>query len=122
MRRRGEHPWALTRRDSPTTGTRTRCRSWSSGRQPAKTQQSSEAVSRRSASDSASPTSTKDPAAADRVVALNDGHRVTPTLVFGDDRFVVAEPTLERLGELLASAGYAVEMRISRVMATLFHG
>lgn len=50
-----------------------------------------------------------DPAAADRMVALNDGQRVTPTLVFGADRLVVAEPTLERLGELLAIAGYTVE-------------
>lgn len=51
----------------------------------------------------------RDPAAAERVAALNAGHRVTPTLVFGDDRLVVAEPTLERLGELLVRAGYAVE-------------
>ncbi|MGH2512924.1 MAG: glutaredoxin domain-containing protein, partial [Candidatus Limnocylindrales bacterium] len=51
----------------------------------------------------------RDPAAAERVAVLNAGHRVTPTLVFGDDRFVVAEPSLERLGELLVQAGYAME-------------
>ncbi|MBX3030144.1 MAG: hypothetical protein KF809_08275 [Chloroflexi bacterium] len=39
------------------------------------------------------------PGALDRVRALNDGHQVTPTVVVGD--VVVAEPTLERLGEIL---------------------
>lgn len=39
-----------------------------------------------------------DPAALDRVLGLNDGHRITPTVVAGDES--VAEPTLERLGEL----------------------
>ncbi len=39
------------------------------------------------------------PGALDRVRALNDGDQVTPTVVAGE--VVVAEPTLERLGEML---------------------
>lgn len=41
----------------------------------------------------------QDPAALERVGALNGGHRITPTVVAGD--VALAEPTLERLGELL---------------------
>jgi peroxiredoxin Q/BCP len=36
----------------------------------------------------------------------NNGSRVTPTLVFGDDNIVVAEPSLEQLEMLLGKAGY----------------
>lgn len=43
----------------------------------------------------------RDPAALTRVRALNDGHRVTPTVIAGED--VTAEPTLERLGDTLAA-------------------
>ncbi len=38
-----------------------------------------------------------------RVRTLNGGHRVTPTVIAGDR--VAAEPSLERLGELLATLG-----------------
>ena len=44
-----------------------------------------------------------EPAALDRIQALNGGHRITPTVVVGD--MAVAEPTLEALGELVAAAG-----------------
>ncbi len=60
----------------------------------------------------------RDPAAAARVAALNGGHRVTPTVVFGDEAMVVAEPTLERLDQLLAEAGYDHELPA----AVEFHG
>jgi glutaredoxin len=59
-----------------------------------------------------------DPAAARRVSSLNDGRRVTPTLVVGDDAVVRAEPTLEALGELLQAAGH--DVRPPR--ATDYHG
>ncbi len=49
-----------------------------------------------------------DPAGEARIRALNGGRRVTPTVVLGDDRLVVAEPTVERLDELLAEAGHVV--------------
>lgn len=45
----------------------------------------------------------EEPAALDRVRACNGGHRITPTVVAGD--VAIAEPTLERLGELLATTG-----------------
>lgn len=44
-----------------------------------------------------------DDAALARLQVLNGGHRVTPTVVVGG--VAVAEPSLERLGELLAAAG-----------------
>ncbi|HET9457487.1 MAG TPA: glutaredoxin family protein [Candidatus Limnocylindrales bacterium] len=47
-----------------------------------------------------------DPGAAQRMRDLNGGHRITPTVVIGDGRSATAEPTLERLGELIADAGY----------------
>lgn len=50
-----------------------------------------------------------DPAAAQRVVSVNHGHRVTPTVIFGDDATVLAEPTLELLGKRLTAAGFDVE-------------
>jgi glutaredoxin len=49
-----------------------------------------------------------DPAALARVVAL-EGHRVTPTIVFGDGRTVVAEPSIETLDELVRADGLPVE-------------
>lgn len=59
-----------------------------------------------------------DPVAARRVASLNQGNRVTPTVIVGDDAEVKAEPTLEALGELLAVARYA----IGPPRATDFHG
>lgn len=56
--------------------------------------------------------------AAARVEAWNGGHRVTPTVVLGDDEQVVAEPTLERLGSIVAAGGYAVDA----IDATQYHG
>jgi glutaredoxin len=50
-----------------------------------------------------------DPTALERVQRLNSGSRITPTVVFGDDRYVTAEPSLERLGELAAAAGHEFE-------------
>ncbi len=44
----------------------------------------------------------------DGCASLNDGNRVTPTVIVGDDVAVEAEPTLEALGELPAAAGYDV--------------
>lgn len=44
-----------------------------------------------------------------RIRELNGGAQVTPTVVFGDAEQVVAEPSLERLGELLTGAGWAVQ-------------
>ena len=43
-----------------------------------------------------------------RVIAL-EGRRVTPTVVIGDGEAVVAEPTIERLEEVLRSAGHELE-------------
>ncbi len=50
-----------------------------------------------------------DPAAGRRIRELNGGAQATPTVVFGDAERVVAEPSLERLGELLSGAGWAVQ-------------
>lgn len=50
----------------------------------------------------------------------NNGNRVTPTLVFGDDEIAISEPTLEELETNLRAAGYtfdsprAVEIRDAR--------
>lgn len=43
----------------------------------------------------------QDPTALERLRVLNDGHRITPTVVAGD--VAAAEPSLERLGELIAA-------------------
>ncbi len=59
-----------------------------------------------------------DAQAAREQLAANRGHRVTPTIVFGAGQLVVVEPTLERLGEALAAAGYLAE----RPKAIAFHG
>lgn len=51
------------------------------------------------------------------LAGYNNGNLVTPTLVFGDDQFVLAEPSPEQLHETLRAAGFnfqtprAVEMR-----------
>lgn len=49
----------------------------------------------------------------ENVVALlgkyNAGMLRTPTLIFGDDTHVIAEPTLEQLEELLIQAGYTFD-------------
>ena len=49
----------------------------------------------------------EDPAALARVVAL-EGRRVTPTVVFGDARTVVAEPSIEQLDELVRADGRSI--------------
>lgn len=59
-----------------------------------------------------------DAAALARVERLNAGHRVTPTVIVGDERSVVAEPTLEAVERLSAEAGYAFE----RPVAVDLHG
>jgi glutaredoxin len=46
-----------------------------------------------------------DPDAARRTASLNGGRRVTPTVVVGDDRHA-AEPTVERVNELVRAAGH----------------
>lgn len=51
-----------------------------------------------------------DPAMAQRLLSLNHGNRVTPTVIAGDDATVQAEPTLEALGELLVAAGHHIEL------------
>lgn len=49
-----------------------------------------------------------DPEAERFLIFINNGHRITPTLVIGEerDKRVVTEPTDEELAELLASEGY----------------
>jgi len=59
-----------------------------------------------------------EPAGLERVRRLNGGSRVTPTVVFGNEEFVIAEPALERLGELAVAAGYEYE----RPTAVDLHG
>lgn len=50
------------------------------------------------------------------------GRRVTPTVVFGAGQAVVAEPTIDRLDELLRSAGHTVELPTARrVQGALAH-
>ena len=62
-----------------------------------------------------------DPSAEALVRRLNDGHRVTPTVLFGDGLPAVAEPTLEQLGERLGErVGAANDAR--RPEATQLHG
>lgn len=59
-----------------------------------------------------------DPEAAAQTMRLNDGARVTPTVVIGDGLAVAAEPSLERLTELLRAGGHEV----SPPAATQYHG
>ncbi len=49
-----------------------------------------------------------DEGAARYVERVNGGFRSTPTLVFGDEAFIVVEPTLEELDAALRRAGYPV--------------
>ena len=58
-----------------------------------------------------------DPAAAARVIALNAGHRITPTLVAGDQP-ALAEPTIGELERWLEGAGH----RVVPPTATRFFG
>lgn len=46
--------------------------------------------------------------AARYVEQLNNGFRSTPTIVFGDETFVVVEPGVDELDEALRQAGYRV--------------
>lgn len=50
----------------------------------------------------------RDPDALRRLVVLGRGQRITPTVVVGEQ--VVAEPSVERLGELLAGRGATVSV------------
>lgn len=61
----------------------------------------------------------EDPEALERVRGLNDGHRVTPTVVVGD--VAEAEPSLERLGELIAGDG-GLRGRTTVAELTQLHG
>jgi glutaredoxin len=49
-----------------------------------------------------------DPASAAIAEQLNHGQRVTPTIVFGDEEFVIREPTIKALDAALKRAGHAV--------------
>lgn len=50
----------------------------------------------------------EDEAAARYVERVNNGFRSTPTIVFGDETFIVVEPTVEELDAALRRAGYQV--------------
>lgn len=50
----------------------------------------------------------EDGAAARFVERVNNGFRSTPTIVFGDEAFIVVEPTVEELDQALRRAGYQV--------------
>ena len=49
-----------------------------------------------------------DEEAACYVERVNNGFRSTPTIVFGNETFIVVEPTVEELDEALRRAGYKV--------------
>ncbi len=49
-----------------------------------------------------------DEEAARYVERVNRGFRSTPTIVFGDEAFVIVEPTIPELAEALRRAGYPV--------------
>ncbi len=49
-----------------------------------------------------------DAAAGARIRELNGGAQITPTVVLGDAQQVIAEPSLEQLGDLLAAGGWPV--------------
>lgn len=52
----------------------------------------------------------EDDAGVNEILArYNNGNLVTPTLVFGDDQFVLAEPSPEQLHETLRAAGFAFQ-------------
>jgi len=46
----------------------------------------------------------------------NNGMSKTPTLVFGADEIVIAEPTIEQLEEALTKAGYTFEARRAQAL------
>ena len=50
----------------------------------------------------------EDERAARYVERINNGFRSTPTIVFGDEVFIVVEPTVEELDAALRRAGYPV--------------
>ena len=50
----------------------------------------------------------EDEAAARYVERVNHGFRSTPTIVFGEEAFIVVEPTVEELDAALRRAGYPV--------------
>ncbi len=45
---------------------------------------------------------------ADRIEAYNHGDLRTPTIVFGEDKFVLTEPSVQELEETVAKAGYQI--------------
>ncbi len=49
-----------------------------------------------------------DPAAGARIREMNGGAQVTPTVILGDAERVIAEPSLEQLGDLLTAGGWQV--------------
>ena len=59
-----------------------------------------------------------DAAAHADVLRLNDGHRITPTVIVGAEEVVVAEPSLEHLGGVLDAAGHSG----TKPVATQLHG
>lgn len=50
----------------------------------------------------------EDAAAARYIKSINNGFRSTPTIVFGEEAFIIVEPTVEELDEALRRAGYEV--------------
>lgn len=50
----------------------------------------------------------EDEAAARYVERVNNGFRSTPTIVFGEEAFIIVEPTVEELDAALRRAGYEV--------------
>ncbi len=50
----------------------------------------------------------EDPEATRYVEHINNGFRSTPTIVFGDEAFIVVEPTVEELDAALRRAGYGM--------------
>jgi len=50
----------------------------------------------------------EDEVAAQYVERVNQGYRSTPTIVFGDEVFIVVEPTVEELDAALRRAGYTI--------------
>jgi mycoredoxin len=46
--------------------------------------------------------------AARHVERLNNGFRSTPTIVFGDEEFIVVEPTVEELDRALQRASHRI--------------
>jgi len=49
-----------------------------------------------------------DEEAARYVERVNNGFRSTPTIVFGEEAFIIVEPTVAELDEALRRAGYRV--------------